>query len=489
MTSDELICSTSQESIEVGFEEPLMFDELETTFYPGSIIDVSTIPTGEYERVTADRVPLNLTINPRGMSIDGSTQLVVENPTLGSVRDGVIELRDRLDPAAGEGTAQMDYSQETVYSEEMTKVSLGAHYEGSSTTVDAEFDYDAESESHEALVQLQQVYYSVDVDLEHPGAFFLDGRTPEPTSAVVDRVNYGRIILFNIRSSTSISELNASVEGVYEGLTREGGGSIDYEDETLNEESEVHATVFGGGANTGGKAVTASDVEEIEAIVNEGSSYGPDHPGAPISYHMTYLIDGSDANVMTSTDYTARSCERRATTYRAYDFKLVNEKEGGFGRPSSDPVYGYIRVNGKESADGDDVFPDEGESPAVKPSGDYITGDEALKQVWVRTEDEGISVDRAGESETSFGNDYGVRELEDVSATIDFPSSAEDIEYSSGKLRVAGHLTVGGDFAGWDAVDVPLDEIKASESDHSITYTTHDDDPMKLRFRTRPVFE
>ena len=486
MNSDELICSESQERMEAGFDEPIMFDQLENTFYPGSIIDTSTIPTGAYEQVTADRVPLNLTINPQGMSIDGSTQLIVENPTLGSVRDGVIELRDRLDPAAGEGTAQMDYSMESMYSEETTRTMLGAHYDGITTEVEGHFEYEAETEVHEFLVRLQQVYYSVDVDLEHPGAFFLDGRTPESTSAVVDRVNYGRIILFSFRSARSTSEMESSLEATFDVGVREGGGEVEHDQEQTIEESEIHATVLGGGADTGARAVTANSVEDINEIINEGSSFGPDHPGAPISYHMTFLIDGSDAGVTTATDYTARSCERKATTYKAYDFRLLNHKEGGTFRSSSDSVAGYIRVDGR---DGDtQVFPRESEGEqTTSVDGTPMIGEEADKQIWLRTEDGEISVDRAGEDDMSIEDEPGERGLE-ATATVEFPGGAENVDYSEAHLRVVSNLDVGGDHAGWEATNVYLEDITTTEADHRLRFTGHDDDPMDLVFKTKPVF-
>lgn len=484
MSSDELICSETQERIEVGFDEPIMFDRLETTFFPGSIVDVSTIPTGAYERVMADRVPLNLSINPRGMSIDGSTQLLVENPTLANVRDGVIQLRNRLDPAAGEGTAHMDYSMETMYSEEMTRTMLGAHYDGVTTEVEANFEYEAESQVHEFLVRLQQVYYSVDVDLEHPGAFFMDGRTPESTSAVVDRVNYGRIILFSFRSARSASEIEASVEATIDKGVRSGGGEIEHDQEQVIEESEIHATVLGGGAATGARAVTANSVEDVNDIINEGSSYGPDHPGAPISYHMTFLIDGSDAGITTATDYTARSCERKATTYQAYDFRLLNHNTGWVF--DSDSVAGYIRVDGRES--GNRYYPRESEDEAtVAVDGTSMVGDEADKQIWVRTEDEEISVERAGEDDTTIADTPGERSLE-ATATVEFDGGAENIDYSGGYLRVVSNLDVGGDHAGWQATNVYLGEITTSDVDHRLRFTEHDDDPMDLVFKTRPVF-
>ncbi|WP_162524353.1 thiol-activated cytolysin family protein [Halobellus captivus] len=484
MSSDELICSETDERIEAGFDEPIMFDRLESTFYPGSIVDTATIPTGAYEQVRADRVPLNLTINPRGMSIDGSTQLIVENPTLGSVRDAQIELRDRLNPAAGEGTAHMDYSLETMHSEETTRTMLGAHYEGVTTEIEANFEYESELEVHEILAQLQQVYYSIDVDLEHPGAFFLDGRTPAPTSAIVDRINYGRIVLFSFRSTRSVTDIKTSVEAAFESPGRSGGGEIEYEDAQTIEESEINATVFGGGADTGGRAVTATSIEDIHDIINEGSSFGPNHPGAPISYHMTYLIDGSDAGVTTATNYTARSCERRATTYEVYDFRLLNHNTGLIG--SSDSVDGYIRVDGRES--GNRVYPRESEGePTVSVEGTPLDEEEADKQIWVRSEGEKIAVERAGEDDTSIEETPGVRSLE-ATATLDFPGGADSIDYSDGHIRVVSNLDVDGNHAGWQAVNVYLGEITGSNADHRLRFTGHDDDPMDLVFKVRPVF-
>jgi len=252
-----------------------MFDQLETTFYPGSIIDTSTIPTGAYRRVMADRVPLNLSINPRGMLIDGSTQRIVKNPTLGNVRDATIELRNRLDPAAGEGAAQIDFTLETMHSSETTRTVLGAHYDGVAADIEANFQYESDLEVTEVLAQLQQVYYSIDVDLEYPGAFFIDGRTPARTSAIVDRINYGRIVLFSFRSARSVTDVESSVEAAFQGFDRSGGGSIATDQKRTLEEAEINATIIGGGADTGGRAVTATSVSDIYDIVNEGRATAP----------------------------------------------------------------------------------------------------------------------------------------------------------------------------------------------------------------------
>lgn len=499
MSDDELICSENQRRLEAGFDEPIMFDRLEDTFYPGSIVDTSTIPTGAYERVNADRVPMNLLIDPKGMSIDGSTQYLVEDPTRANIRDARITLEDRLDPAAGEGFANMDYSEEVMYSEEMSRTFVGAHYDGITSEFEGSFEYESETESYEALVRLQQVYYSVDVDLETPGAFFMDGRTPEPTSAVVDRVNYGRIVLFSIRSDRSASELETSVEAAFDTGVNEGSVDVEHDQEELLRESEIHATVLGGGADTGGRAVTANSIADVDDIINEGSSYGPDHPGAPISYHMTYLIDGSDAGIQTATDYTVRSCDRKATTYEAYDFELVNHYEGTTGsRRDDDPVAGYIEVHGEvvvergDSGFGGVVYPDESEGQeTVYLEGDDVLEDEhdADSRIWIRPVDEEISVDRPDEENMVDGRYEGVRELE-ATATVDFPGSAETIDYSDSALSVVGNLRVRGDRAGEHATLIPLEDITTdSEDPHRLRFTGHEDQPMDLEFRTRPVLD
>jgi len=484
MSSDELVCSESDERIEVGFDEPVMFDQLSTTFYPGSIIDTSTIPTGAYEQVIADRVPMTLSIDPQGMPIDGSTQTVVENPTQINVRDATIELRDRLEPSAGEGTAQIDFSLETMHSEETTRTMLGAHYDGVRTEIEADFEYDTEVEQHEILAQLQQVYYSIDVDLQQPGAFFIDGRTPESTSAVVDRVNYGRIVLFRFRSSRSVTEIESAVEATFESPGSTTSGELERDQATTIEESEIDATIYGGSADVGGQAATASSVEDINEIINRGSSYGPDHPGAPISYHMTFLIDGSDAGVTTATDYTARSCERAATTYEVYDFRLQNNTSGLVS--NTDSVSGYIRVDARQG--GNRVFPRESEGEeTVQLDGNPLIGEEADKQIWVRPDGEEISVERAGEDDTTIDDTPGEQDLE-ATATIDFDDDADTIDYEEGYIRVVANLDVNGDGAGWQATNVYLGDITGSEADHRLRFTGHEDEPMDLLFKTRPVF-
>lgn len=480
MSDHNLVCSTRQEGMEAGFDEPIMFDRLQDTFYPGNIIDASTIPSGAYEQVRADRVPLNLFIDPMGMSIDGSVSKIVENPSRSNVLDATIELRDRLDPGAGEGAAQMDFSMQDVQTEEMTRVFLGAHYSDMTVDVDAEFEYDAESQTHEIIAKFRQVYYSIDVDMDYPGAFFMDGRTPDPHTAIVNKVNYGRLMLFSFKTEKDHRKIEAELEAEYSKGTRDAGVEAEYEDEELEEETQIDVTVFGGSADVGGDAITVegpsvNTLDEIHEVIRDGASYGPDHPGVPISYQLTYLSDGSDAGVTTASDYTVRECAPVTNEYRVHDFAIYNYYDATSGRSSTENVDGQINIWGVYEEDGEEVD---------------------KERAWYPGEGSRYEMERADQNDIARG-EHDERVLEgfhedpgklpiDAEHTVTF-SDVDRLDENEAGIVVWGSFAVDGDNAGEEALMIPLDDVTSIDHEARLMFAKHRSEPLAVKFKVSPV--
>ncbi len=104
--------------------------------------------------------------------------------------------------------------------------------------------------------------------------------------------------------------------------------------------STVKAFILGG---SGGSAVqSVNGVEGVVNFITTGGDYSKDSPGAALSYKLRYLKDNSIANIILSTEYNVRKCERVFSHYKIILSRIYCENCDDAG--SEAEIYGYLKV-------------------------------------------------------------------------------------------------------------------------------------------------
>lgn len=415
---DEQICHEEQQELTAGSGEALLLDPSDTVFYPGAIVDASSIASGEYQHVSADRAPITLILDLPPQKVDGPRTIEVADPSRATVVDAIGELLSNVDDDAAT-VANMDLQVEQIHSRKHVNLALGAHFDHHNASFDSSFEFDAGATVNQVLVKFVQKYFSIDVEVDNT-AFFADGRTPEPTTTLVEQVNFGRILLFEIRAEEEGSRLAADVEAAFEGFGAEGGATASGEYEDLFEKAEINVTVIGGAASDGASVIggaSDTDLQEvdggIEAVTDfiaAGANYGSDSPGARIGYQLRYLSDLSNAGMQLSTEYTHRECSTVQNTFRIETVRMTVVDAYDEGLAKDLEIHGSLKARG---------YYEEGGSPI------YARGEDRF--IWLAPRKNNVKISKG--------------EYEDIRENLLFTfEDSEDLEHDQAFLELEGSL-------------------------------------------------
>lgn len=300
-----LECYTNYYKAAPGFDEMLALDPTTDVIFPGAILKGETIPTGEYVPIVADRAPITLSASLTNIS--GSPVAEITDPKLSTVREGVKTILDQ--EVTGATAAKVNFSISEVYSEEQLKLAVGANYRSAATKVSASFDFSKSTYQYKYVMKYFQVYYTIDMDPpKNPSDLFTN--TPDisalgSTSPVyVATVTYGRMVIYTIESNYSKTEVDAAFKASF----GSSDGSVDAEYEKVISESDIEALVIGGSGSDA--AQTINGPADVYKYISNGGDYSRESPGAPLSYKLRYLKQGTPiARVVLSSEYPVRQCD------------------------------------------------------------------------------------------------------------------------------------------------------------------------------------
>ncbi|PCJ94791.1 MAG: hypothetical protein COA50_10380 [Flavobacteriaceae bacterium] len=355
--SGNYVCVTKRFKAAPEFNEMLLLNPNSQELYPGALIKGESIVTGEYKAIGGNRSPITLSVSLT--NLNGPVSAVVENPAnISEVRQGISDILRA--GVTGSTPAEFNFSIESVYSEEQLSASIGANYSGATIDASGSFDFSSQNTESKIVVKFVQRYFSVDIDTpETPGDLFTDTDLPDPASFgatlpnIVSSVNYGRMVLFVATSSYSNIEMEAAFKATYDSAISEGGVEVEANYQRIMENSSIKAFVLGGDGDEAVKAV--SGVAGVKSFILSGGNYSEQSPGAPLSYTLKNINDFTRSNVVLSTEYTARVCQKVRSNYRITLTEI--DCSEGINNEGDQQMYGYIYLNvGNPDLDGV-IFP------------------------------------------------------------------------------------------------------------------------------------
>lgn len=252
------------------------------------------------------------------------------------------------------------------YSEEQTSHELGLDARYAMASIQASFASDRFGSNHTITAAFTERAFTVQADFEGRSrreAFF------KPTFEVADAielvnqkrvtttnlpayiksVTYGRIVLFNITSVLSESEMRGAINASYNAGV--GSVNVNYQgsQEQRNTQFEVRATALGGPQSGFTQLIPASGITEVMQVMNSYLSQSAALTTMlPISYTANTMRDDQLAALSTTTEYTVTKYAANPIGER-YKVKMYVDVTGkpsdGLGDHTYE-TYGYLRVNG-----------------------------------------------------------------------------------------------------------------------------------------------
>jgi thiol-activated cytolysin len=243
-----------------------------------------------------------------------------------------------------------------VQSEQAMALQLGIDYESAFADVSADFGFSQNSSYNRILVELNQSFYTMSFDIPtSTDDLFAPDVSPSDLAKYVQEgnpatyisdVTYGRIYYMLIESSSTYTEMEASVNASLTGVTN--SANIDISGNTFSslENLKIKVMALGGEATTSLLTVGVSDLSELVELLAESTTIST---GVPISYVVRSVYDNQIVSVQLATEYDVTNCEPAPVggepAYTAHWKDNVISKIGGVGAAFTTTGTEFILVN------------------------------------------------------------------------------------------------------------------------------------------------
>lgn len=318
--SDDYVCSVKRYKAAPGYNELFLMDPTTDIIYPGALLKGESIITGEYIPIIAKRKPLTISVSLQNIS--GSPGRTVDDPKLSTVREAINDILSN--EVTGATPAKVSFEIQDVYSSEQLALAVQGNYKNSTVDISAGFDFNKQDVRSRLIVKFLQIYYTIDIDLpEQPGDLFKtvpdlnDFGSSSPL--YVSTVTYGRMVLFTVESNYSSFEIKAALNAAFSSAVQSGSISIESQYSNMVNNSTLKAYILGGSGQDAVQAVNG--IEGVTDFITSGGNYSKASPGAALSYKLRYLKDNSVANIILTSEYNVRQCQR---VFSNYEVKLMH---------------------------------------------------------------------------------------------------------------------------------------------------------------------
>ena len=317
-----ITCVKDEYNLKSNFEEVAILRPTNGVIYPGALVIGDTeMLDGAPTPLQIPRSPAKLRIDLPGMGENGN--LVVDNPNNSNVQARIDEaLGWWNDNAYEEGyvnPAYISYKTSTSYSSQQLSIDVGLNVAWASGDVAGQFNYTSNTEKSVAMMAFKQGFYAVTMDVpEQPADVFGPGigvtdveskiHSGAP-AAYVHSVVYGRIIMFRMETSMSVTSADLKLALEYSTGVTSVSGTNETRIKNILANTSTTVVTIGGNAEVAAQAVSAKNFGDLQVVIQgENAVYSKGNPGVPISYTIRYLKDNRLAKMGYTTDYSVTNC-------------------------------------------------------------------------------------------------------------------------------------------------------------------------------------
>ena len=251
------------------------------------------------------------------------------------------------------------------YSEVQTAQELGINARYMTAELTASLKTDRSSKNHTITAAFVEKALTVSLDLDGRtgrAAFFNDAFSIEDAHALVNQkrisasnlpayinsITYGRVVLFNLTSTLSESEMRGALDASVEGGTWSATANANFNEKLKTAHFQLRVTQIGGTQDGISKLFPATGIENVLAVMN---SYlqkpAPLSSMKPISYTVNTLRDNQLAAMSLTTEYSVTKyiAHPIGDRYRIKMWYESTTSDDGVGDNTLE-CYGELRVNG-----------------------------------------------------------------------------------------------------------------------------------------------
>jgi hypothetical protein len=308
--------------------------------YPGSMLQGATLVNATPEPVVVRRAGGTVVINLLNAS-EGVSQQVTEvrQSTVVQAINDILRVNSQVVPA------RFTYTSSEVQSREQLALNLGVNVSTLSADVRSKLSFDTDRSYNRFLVQMVQSFYTVSFDLPRSlDELFAPDVTGEDLApyagqgnppTYISSVTYGRRFLLLIESTSSTTEMQASIRASYDAAVVSGSMSAGVK--YVKDLDNVNIKVFAlGGDQSQAAAMFNGDFDALKTFLTQGADI---RTGVPLSYVVRNVLDNTVVGVKVATDYDVKNCVPVVAEHLGSSFDTDVEGWTSYDNGSAQPAW------------------------------------------------------------------------------------------------------------------------------------------------------
>ncbi|HKI47599.1 MAG TPA: FG-GAP-like repeat-containing protein [Balneolales bacterium] len=267
----------------------------------------------------------------------------VQDPTQANVDQAIGSMIGNATQSGLATPSTIIFRMSTYYSEQQAALQMGLSGRYLGFQASASGSIDQTVAEHTVTAEFYQKMYTVVIQApQTPGGFFSSDFTndklqeqislgrigPDNLPVYVSNIVYGRMMMFSLTSTASVSDIRATMQAGYKSIGGSVSGSLKAKQKAILQNAKIAVTSIGGDADATIKMIRSGDWSQYF------TDNAPLSSAAPLSYTFRNLGDNSIAKVSETTSYNVRTCTARQATPGTFDLKTAQD----LGMPIPTPV-------------------------------------------------------------------------------------------------------------------------------------------------------
>ncbi|HEU4365286.1 MAG TPA: thiol-activated cytolysin family protein [Candidatus Krumholzibacteria bacterium] len=278
------------------------------------------------ELAVRQRNPITLTID----LLTSDNSRTVSKPTVATSNQAIGDLIQQAMDAGHQAGSNILFTKETMYTYNQMALKMGLSASYSGATIKSSLSADISSEIRSMTAYFVQRMFTVSMVLpQNPEDVFSGEFTaemlqretsnghmgPDNPPVYVSSIAYGRILMFSFTSSASETDINATLNVLYN--NGQFGGDLEAKYKDILEQAQIRVVTVGGDADQALALIRANDL---------GAYFAEDAPlstAKPISYTVRHLKDNAIASVAEATEYNLTTCTPKALPVTGSEYYIT----------------------------------------------------------------------------------------------------------------------------------------------------------------------
>ncbi len=307
-------CTTETQSIQKGAggnDGFPLFSPNASVIYPGNMLQGSSLNAASPKIIAVGRAGGVISTDV----VDGN---IVASFEVNSISKGEVStaINNIIAGSTGVVPANFSLSIRNVQSREQFALELGVDVNTAFVDLESKLNFSSDKSYNRFVVNLNQSFYTMSFDIPTSlDQLFAPSVTPEdlekyvgpnnPATYISD-VTYGRIYYMLIESTSSTTEMNAPINGSFNGVATKVDAEVEVDYLSTLNDLKIQVFAYGGLASSSLLTAGKTNLNDLTTLLAESSNIGS---GKPISYVVRSVYDNQIVSTQLATQYDVTECK------------------------------------------------------------------------------------------------------------------------------------------------------------------------------------